>query len=63
MGEGRVSNKSISEDVKIAFEDAIWSRRLITTKRGYFGLAPADTRRGDVLILLFGCPVPAVLRK
>lgn len=37
-------------------------RVLITTGTGYLGLAPAETRPGDVIAVLFGCNCPVVLR-
>lgn len=37
-------------------------RSLIVTKHGKLGLAPAAARSGDAVCVLFGCPVPLVLR-
>lgn len=39
------------------------SRRLITTERGYVGMAPETGERGDVVAVLLGCSVPIVLRE
>jgi hypothetical protein len=36
-------------------------RNFIVTEQGYMGLAPFDAECGDVLAVLFGCSVPAVL--
>lgn len=38
------------------------NRRLITTKRGYLGLAPAHTQRGDIIVALYGGKTPYLLR-
>ncbi|KAH7070791.1 heterokaryon incompatibility protein-domain-containing protein, partial [Paraphoma chrysanthemicola] len=37
-------------------------RRIITTKTGYLGLAPAETRPGDTVAILYGCRYPVILR-
>jgi hypothetical protein len=37
-------------------------RCLFTAKDGHFGLAPANTRKGDVVCVLLGCRFPVVLR-
>lgn len=58
-------------------EAAVWNRRLIRTKGqfmpwftkknqeapGALGLAPSETRRDDLICIIFGCSVPLVLRK
>ncbi|KAM3073427.1 hypothetical protein ACMFMG_004677 [Clarireedia jacksonii] len=38
-------------------------RRLIVTRDGYLGLAPAASKAGDVVAVVPGCDVPLVLRK
>jgi Heterokaryon incompatibility protein (HET) len=40
----------------------ICGRRLITTQRGYIGLAPLASKRGDRVCVLFGCSTPVILR-
>ncbi|KAK6087616.1 heterokaryon incompatibility protein [Seiridium cupressi] len=37
-------------------------RRLITTRKGYFGIVPAAARAGDVLAVIGGCDMPILLR-
>ncbi|KAK4228100.1 heterokaryon incompatibility protein-domain-containing protein [Podospora fimiseda] len=37
-------------------------RRLYVADDGSFGLCPMDTRVGDMIVFLFGCKVPMVLR-
>jgi hypothetical protein len=37
-------------------------RRLITTETGYLGLAPAESRPGDTVAILYGCNYPVILR-
>ncbi|KAK5115392.1 hypothetical protein LTR85_009852 [Meristemomyces frigidus] len=43
----------------------VWSRRLILFKRldGSLGLAPINSKKGDLICILYGCSVPVVLRK
>ncbi|KAF7514022.1 hypothetical protein GJ744_006636 [Endocarpon pusillum] len=47
----------------------IWGRRFIemgyenaSTSHMYFGLAPGEAEKGDIVCVLFGCSVPVVLR-
>jgi hypothetical protein len=38
-------------------------RRMITSDKGYFGLAPALTQPGDKICVLLGCSRPVIIRK
>jgi hypothetical protein len=38
------------------------ARRLVTTRKGYLGMAPRRAQTGDVVAVLYGCSVPVVLR-
>lgn len=38
-------------------------RKLVSTERGYFGLAPRATEDNDVCCIIFGCPFPFILRE
>ena len=42
--------------------DVLWGRRLMTTNEGHLGLASRATQQGDLVCILFGCDVPAILR-
>lgn len=37
-------------------------RKLMITERGYMGLAPATTKKGDACGIIFGCNTPCILR-
>jgi hypothetical protein len=37
--------------------------KLILTRRGYIGLAPHVTEKGDIVAIIFGCATPHILRK
>ncbi|KAF2636548.1 hypothetical protein P280DRAFT_409422 [Massarina eburnea CBS 473.64] len=39
------------------------SRRLMVTTDGYVGMAPCRARLSDVVVILFGCSIPLVLRR
>ncbi len=47
------------EDIMLAS----FHKRLLFTQDGFIGMAPYETRKGDIVCLLFGCRVPVVLRK
>ncbi|KAK3367713.1 heterokaryon incompatibility protein-domain-containing protein [Podospora didyma] len=47
-----------SESIKFSL-----GRRLLVTKSGILGLAPASTVPGDLVVVLLGAPVPHILRK
>jgi len=38
------------------------NRRLISTKKGRVGLAPTETKEGDLVVVLFGASLPFILR-
>ena len=38
------------------------SRRLLVSKVGFLGMGPDNAQKGDLICILFGCNVPAVLR-
>lgn len=38
------------------------NRKIIVTKRGYIGLAPAIARQDDLCCIIFGCTTPSILR-
>lgn len=44
-------------------EDASFFRRIYATDNGFLGLAPAGAREGDQLCILYGGPVPFILRQ
>ncbi|KAK1673270.1 heterokaryon incompatibility protein [Colletotrichum godetiae] len=48
---------------RIAASRACDQRRVIKTAEGFYGLAPACAREGDVVVMLYGGPVPFVLRE
>ena len=44
-------------------QEVIWMRRLFTTLRSSLGLAPQESRKGDLICILYGCSVPVILRR
>lgn len=60
---GRLYNPSEAQREVLSWAvDALAWRRLITTRSGYMGIAPAGTRRGDCVWMLMGCYMPLILR-
>ncbi|KAI1462222.1 HET-domain-containing protein [Annulohypoxylon moriforme] len=56
-------NCSIVGEVLRRVQSAIWNRRMMRTERDRsLGLAPEDTRPGDLVCVLYGCSVPVLLR-
>jgi hypothetical protein len=49
--------------LKNAFDIARRYRRLATTEKGYLCLAPSTSRPEDLIVILFDCSVPVVLRR
>jgi hypothetical protein len=37
-------------------------QRLFSTETGYVGSGPKKLQHGDILCILFGCPLPLVMR-
>jgi hypothetical protein len=50
------------KDFSGSWGPANFGRRMITTEKGYVGMALELSRRGDLVCLLFGCRMPVVLR-
>lgn len=47
-------------------QDVLWDRKFFLLRRAKgprFGLGPTKAQTGDLVCILFGCPVPIVLRK
>jgi len=42
--------------------NACWNRRLFRTASGYIGVGPKVMRDGDVVVILYGCSKPCILR-
>lgn len=51
--------KKFLEDILLAS----LHKRLLFTQDGFIGMAPPETKKGDVVCLLLGCRVPVVLRE
>ncbi|WYZ43182.1 hypothetical protein EsH8_VI_000881 [Colletotrichum jinshuiense] len=48
---------------RVAASRSCDQRRVFETAGGFYGLAPACAREGDMIVLLYGGPIPFVLRK
>ena len=60
---GRLYNATAAEREALSWAmNAMAWRRLITTQKGYLGLAIADTRPGDCVCMLASCKTPLILR-
>ncbi|MCJ1451337.1 hypothetical protein MMC28_001673 [Mycoblastus sanguinarius] len=44
-------------------QEVIWMRRLVITEHQLLGLVPEETKKYDLICILYGCSVPVVLRK
>jgi hypothetical protein len=54
---------AVSPSIDATIRSATIRRTFFITKKGYFGLGPAKTRRGDQLCILMGGQTPFVLRQ
>lgn len=50
------------KDFSGSWGPANFGRRMVTTEKGYIGMALELSRRGDLVCVLFGCRMPVVLR-
>lgn len=50
-------------DVLERVQSVIWNRRLMRTKDKRLGLVPEHAEKGDLIVILYGCSVPVVLRR
>jgi hypothetical protein len=54
---------TIVHDYLETVRDVIWNRTFLKTKRKkLMGVGPRNIREGDVIVVLFGCSVPVILR-
>ena len=44
-------------------QEVVWMRRLIVTRNGALGLAPEESKKRDLICILYNCSVPVVLRR
>ena len=47
----------------MALQDCLTHRRFFITNKGDFGLCPEGTQEGDIMVILYGGPVPYILRE
>lgn len=65
--DGTTSDINTSEDSLLSrFRDTTaayaMARRLFTTRKGNVGMGPSQAKKDDLVVVLFGCSVPVVLR-
>jgi hypothetical protein len=56
-----LDQKLLLKDFSGSWGPANFVRKMITTQKGYVGMAPELSRRRDLVCLLFGCRMPVVL--
>ena len=44
-------------------QEVVWMRRLIITQHEALGLAPEESKKRDLICILYGCSVPVALRR
>jgi hypothetical protein len=47
---------------EVSFMNTNYDRRIVTTEKGHFGMAPEQTSRGDIVCILLGGRMPVILR-
>lgn len=57
------TNSDLVSGVLRQIQATIWGRLLFDTKRLLLGLAPRQTKPGDLVCILYGCSVPIILRE
>ncbi|KUJ14395.1 HET-domain-containing protein [Mollisia scopiformis] len=61
------NSKEVTEKAKLAFlrrvQAVTWNRKFMLTERDNIGLAPPEAMVGDMIVLLWGCSVPVILRE
>ena len=61
-GVGRYQNEQSAAEYHEAFVIACENRALFLTRRGYQGVGPMGMEAGDLVVILWGCDLPVVLR-
>ena len=44
-------------------QSVIWNRQLMRTDKSRLGLVPGHAKPGDLVVIVYGCSVPVVLRR
>ena len=60
LGKNARGGSSQQFEMEIGF--TLLERRFITTKKGYYGIAPSTVREGDSCCVLFGAKTPFIIR-
>jgi hypothetical protein len=52
-------------DILERIQSVVWNRRLLELSRieGSLGLGPSEARKGDVIVILYGCIVSVLLQR
>ncbi|KAI0424489.1 heterokaryon incompatibility protein-domain-containing protein [Xylaria sp. FL1042] len=58
----RIIDEALANDLQFRIRRAVSHRRIMRTRQGYLGLAPAVTQVGDRVVLIKGMRAPAILR-
>ncbi|KAI1313264.1 heterokaryon incompatibility protein-domain-containing protein [Xylaria venustula] len=58
----RIIDEALENDFQFRVRRAVSHRRMMKTRQGYLGLAPAVTQVGDRVVLIKGMRAPAILR-
>lgn len=61
--EGWITDETLASQFRRAMYTALTNRRLYATKSGKLGLGPQPMRPGDIIVVLYGCRLPVVLRR
>jgi hypothetical protein len=53
---------SNERDFLLRVQSVVWGRMLFLTQEGRPGIGPGSCQVGDLVVVLYGCSVPVVLR-
>jgi hypothetical protein len=62
FGSGRSGGDDKKTEYELCLERCIGKRSFFVTKSGFYGTCVPDSREGDIVSILFGSPVPLILR-
>ncbi|KAF2815344.1 HET-domain-containing protein [Mytilinidion resinicola] len=62
LGADRSEDDAQGNEYELCLERCINNRTFFLTKGGFFGICVPDSREGDIVSIIFGSPVPFILR-
>ncbi|KAJ9667603.1 hypothetical protein H2201_002138 [Coniosporium apollinis] len=62
-GRGRIDLSVLANELLLMLQKTTRGRRFALTEEGLYTMVPEEAKTGDVVVVLFGCDIPLLLRR